>query len=504
MDLMSILEDRRNKMSADIYKMLVDYSNREVYPWHMPGHKRKLANVLENPYKLDVTEVEGTDDLHNPQELIKASLNKLASIYESKESFYLVNGSTVGILSAISTVCRRGDRIVVARNCHKSVYHAVELLDLAASYLYPVFMEEFQTYGQVDMEELHRIIGEEEGIKAVVLVSPTYEGIVSDIEQISDILHKKGIMLIVDEAHGAHFEFGEEFPRPAIRLGADFVIESLHKTLPALTQTAILHFNGPDQYLPKLKRYLTMYQTSSPSYVLLASMDYGIDYAQNNRNTRFVTYSQVLDKYRELFKKLTYIRLMDKENLGNNIFDYDKGKLVFSVKKAYECIGYTGKQFLQDMTNEHGQVLEMATETYAIGMTSIMDEEQDFQRLYEGVLGIDEKLKNLCRKKQCISSPAYFSHIKRESLELAMTSYEAMGQEAIEVPIEEASGCISRNYVYIYPPGIPFLVPGEVINKEWVEVIKTYVKEGLEVRGIKKTSQGIFMEVLQGKDHTFC
>ncbi len=142
MDLMSILEDRRNKMSADIYKMLVDYSNREVYPWHMPGHKRKLANVLENPYKLDVTEVEGTDDLHNPQELIKASLNKLASIYESKESFYLVNGSTVGILSAISTVCRRGDRIVVARNCHKSVYHAVELLDLAASYLYPVFMEE--------------------------------------------------------------------------------------------------------------------------------------------------------------------------------------------------------------------------------------------------------------------------------------------------------------------------------------------------------------------------
>ena len=227
---------------TSIYNKLKQLQYKEDYPFHMPGHKRnlKIDPLLDAISKIDITEITGFDDLHHPEEMIRELMDDLKQIYGTKESYLLVNSSTAGNLAAIAALCNIGDKILVARNCHKSVYHAIELLGLDPIYIYPE-IDEYGICKGITKEQIENIITKETSIKAMVLVSPTYEGRVSDIEGISDVLHRNNIPLIVDEAHGAHFIYHEAFPESAANSGADIVIQSLHKTLPAFTQTGLLH-----------------------------------------------------------------------------------------------------------------------------------------------------------------------------------------------------------------------------------------------------------------------
>ena len=227
---------------TSIYNKLKQLQYKEDYPFHMPGHKRnlKIDSLLDAISKIDITEITGFDDLHHPEEMIRELMDDLKQIYGTKESYLLVNSSTAGNLAAIAALCNIGDKILVARNCHKSVYHAIELLGLDPIYIYPE-IDEYGICKGITKEQIENIITKETSIKAMVLVSPTYEGRVSDIEGISDVLHRNNIPLIVDEAHGAHFIYHEAFPESAANSGADIVIQSLHKTLPAFTQTGLLH-----------------------------------------------------------------------------------------------------------------------------------------------------------------------------------------------------------------------------------------------------------------------
>ena len=230
------------KESESLYAKLIEYGQSDFYPYHMPGHKR--CEVGEGPLsgvsQIDITEIEGFDNLHHSEGVLKEAQHKASKLYGSKKAYYLVNGSTCGILAAISAATRKGDKVIVARNSHKAVYNALYLNELKPTYIFPRITR-FGLQGQITVEDVQQAIEQTPDAKAVIITSPTYDGITSDVCAIAKIVHEKNMILIVDSAHGAHFGFGYGMPQNVIKQGADIAIESVHKTLPAYTQTALLH-----------------------------------------------------------------------------------------------------------------------------------------------------------------------------------------------------------------------------------------------------------------------
>lgn len=475
-----------------LYDKLETYSQSDYYPFHMPGHKRQP--IFDKSYSIDITEIDGFDDLHHAEGILLDAMERAAKCYKADESFFLVNGSTCGILSAISAVTNLGDTIMVARNCHKSVSHVMVLRNLKGVYVYPEITDVMNICGQVNPKEVEQILSTSKNIKAFVMVSPTYEGVVSDIEKIAKIVHKYEIPLIVDEAHGAHFCFHEGFPTSAIELGADIVIQSLHKTLPCMTQTAILHWKAqtwnqnPQEMLRALKKYLGIYETSSPSYVLMASMDKGITWMLNEKNKKGGKVNQYVDnllQFRERCGLLKYIHLFEQEDYiqstlsERNQIWYDKSKLVFGTRLRQ----FSGKWLYDRLLEDYHIQLEMCTPDYCIAMTSVMDTEEGFERLYHALLELDQYIETyLCTQENKLSliySPA-------PKAQAVMTAYEVTLHHTQPCKLKEAIGKISAEPVYLYPPGIPIVLPGELLTEKMVELMIHYRKEGFSLRGMEE------------------
>lgn len=448
----------------------------------MPGHKRKTG------YSTDITEITGYDNLHDPHGIIRDSMDNLKEIYHTRESWYLVNGSTVGILAAVSAVCRPGDKIVMARNCHKAVYHAVRLLRLEALYLYPQYHSRYDfalDMGRAGLEQLDRILAGTEGIKMVVLTSPTYEGIVSDIAAFRDLISRYDdrIVLLADEAHGAHFPFHEAFPASALERGADLVVQSCHKTLPALTQTALLHLCSERVRRETLADWLAVYETSSPSYILMASAEASVIF-MHNRGKNLRKYVDNLRAFRKKCGQLLHICLISGEKLP--VYDYDMGKLVFCIKGEKEG----GKWLFEKLRDQWNIELEMENLSYAIAMTSVMDEEEDFDYLFDALSALDRELDARPGQGQVrepdeeMAAPAGSLTVSPVKAVKVMEAWEALEARSRDVPLTESDGRTAASYVMIYPPGIPLLVPGEKIMKEMVENLKLYLYNGYNVPGL--------------------
>lgn len=468
-----------------LYEKLEAYGKSDYYGFHMPGHKRNSDVTQANlPYGIDITEIEGFDNLHHAEEIIREAEVRAASMYHAEETHYLINGSTAGILSAVMGCTKKGGKILMARNCHKSVYHAVFLNELRPVYIYPEFDETMELNMAVSPEKIERLLEEHKEVQAVVLTSPTYDGVLSDIERISEIVHQKKIPLIVDEAHGAHFGFHPYFPENANTKGADVVIHSLHKTLPALTQTALIHLNGTRIDRRKIRNYLHIFQTSSPSYVLMASMDECLRMVAEQGDVLFETYVKNLESKRGELKKLKHIRLLETE-------EFDRSKLVLSVKDTIlkkENRVFTGKMLYERLLLEYHLQMEMAAGSYVIAMTSIGDTKEGMDRLLSALFEIDEEL-----EKNSEEEKRYY--LPRQ--EQVLTSFEVEGMRRMEnvksLSWKESAGFISMEYAYLYPPGIPLIVPGERITKETAAMLVDYQNKGFSVEGISVEN---YIEVL--------
>ncbi|NTV89272.1 MAG: aminotransferase class I/II-fold pyridoxal phosphate-dependent enzyme, partial [Clostridiales bacterium] len=263
-------------MNTPIYNSIKEYSDSGTLPFHMPGHKLGAglpAYFKKNLAALDLTEIPGTDNLHNARDVIYEAQVLAAGAFGAVSTFFLVNGSTCGIHSMISTICKRGDSLIVSRDCHKSVITGMMLSGVNPVYILPEYDELFGITTHVKPETVEKALGEHPEAAGVLLVRPNFYGICSDIEEISKIVHKYGKVLAIDEAHGAHFKFGENLPMTALAGGADICVQSAHKTLPALTQGSYLHVGSDRIDIERLKFYLRTYQTSSPSYIIMASLD---------------------------------------------------------------------------------------------------------------------------------------------------------------------------------------------------------------------------------------
>ena len=420
--------------------MLYDtIKNHSLYPFHMPGHKRQRITP-DLPYELDMTEIEGFDYLHSPSSCIKDIEDTAKKLYGSKRAFMLINGATCGIMSAIGALTTRGDRVLLARNCHVSVYRAVKLFGLKPEYVLPVHIkengEEYPIFGSVTPEQIEQKLSDHPDIKLVIITSPTYEGVCSDIKAISKICKAHDTGLFVDEAHGAHFPFSTFFPDSALSCGADVTVTSLHKTLPALTQTALLLTNDLN-ICGSLQKMLAVFQTSSPSYVLMSSVETCLDYVQNNS---FDNYTAQLRAFQADMKRLNKLRLLLREGT-ENIFAYDKGKLVISTAHT----NISGTELANILRREHGIETELSTDDYIIAMTSVCDTEQGFILLKNALLSIDKGL-------------TYDEDYKPNLIKnLPKKVYEPY-----ETGFSEPD--IAKDEVFIYPPGIPIYVTGELLK----------------------------------------
>ena len=464
-----------------LYRALEIYSQEDYYPFHMPGHKRNPDTVnTDLPFDRDITEIDGFDNLHHPEGILKKAQETAASVYDTKECYYSVNGSTAALLAAVSATVPRNGQILVARNCHKAVYHALYLRNLIPTYVYPQMDPKWWINGGISSDKVERALAENPEIKAVLLTSPTYDGVVSDIEKIAEIVHRYEIPLIVDEAHGAHFHFSNYFPTSAAELGADLVIQSFHKTLPSMTQTAVLH-NCSDRVDSRLiRRFMGIYQSSSPSYILMASMDACMEKMFSDGNEMFREFTKILEKARRRLSECKYIRLVSPEIGTAGVFDYDRSKLLFSTRYA----SMTGSELAQILLEKYHIQVEMETEHYVLALAAVGDSGEGFERLCQAIEEINQEEAQKKKEKRETEEPKA-GRTAYTSLSQFMSITEAMESESEIRKLEESVGRISAEFGYLYPPGIPLIVPGEQITGQFIRNMRIYMEEGLYLQGLE-------------------
>lgn len=454
-----------------LYKKLKNYSDSGIYPFHMPGHKRTdIDGENKIPYDIDLTEIYDFDNLHNAEGCIKAIEEKAERLYSVNHAHILVNGATGGLLSAVRAMTNHGDKIIMARNCHKSVYNAVDLCYLKPIYVLPEFDTEYNINASVNPISIEKLLNENKDVSLVIITSPTYEGVVSDIKAISEICHNHGALLLVDEAHGAHFPFSESFPYEALKQGADAAIVSLHKTLPSLTQTALI-LTEDDALDKRLSENLSVFETSSPSYILMSSVDVCLDYINNNKHS-FDKYTNRLTDFYNECKKLKYIKILTKKD---SFYDFDISKLIISLRNT----NLTGIQLANILREKYKTELEMSYTDYVIAMTSVCDTDKGFSMLINALSDIDKTLKT---KDDTTSETEY---IIPESRFIASERYKYKG---VLVKTKDSTDKISLEYLWAYPPGIPLLVPGEIISTEILSQLERLTKNGVELYSTHKNA----------------
>lgn len=496
---------------------LRNYGKSDQVPCHMPGHKRNQESWLTfdfpNPFSIDITEIDGFDNLHHPEGILKESMEWASEVYGCDKTWYLVNGSTCGILSSICGTVRPGGRILMSRNCHKSAYHGVILMDAKVSYIYPQIIEDMGIQGGILPEDVENSLDRYPDTEAVLIVSPTYDGIVSDVEKIAKIVHAHGIPLIVDEAHGAHFSFGNRvFPKSAIQCGADLVIQSVHKTLPSFTQTALLHGQKGRIDIDRVERYLQMFQTSSPSYIFMAGIEQCIYEMSQNGKDAMAQFWKRLMLLRKRLENLRVLRILGEinsglneysvsENLKNGVYGIDLSKLVISCRGCRKNL--SGEQLGDWLRRDYGIEMEMCGADYAVAILTYMDSQENLDRLADALLEIDESLEKnrlaeeasessveMVREKAfvTIGKPEENNCWIWEQPDIRKKPSEAANLPSESLFLEQCEGRISAEFIYLYPPGIPIVTPGECITEMILNQIFYYKGLGLPVQGMADKS----------------
>jgi len=552
-----------------LYDKLREYAKGDDYPLHMPGHKRRTFGALpESLFSMDITEIPDFDDLHAPEGVLKELEERVAKLYGADESFVLVNGSTCGILSALSCALPEGGHLLMARNCHKSAYHAAYLRKLRLTYLMPPVLAGFGICEGISPKQVEEALAKDPTIQAVLIVSPTYEGRISPIREIAEVVHGHGKILIVDEAHGAHLGMvkasvdnandaenatgskdagfgGSMWHENSCRAGADLVIHSVHKTLPAMTQTALLHVNGDRVDRERLRRFLRIYQSSSPSYVLMASVDNAIAMIEQDGERIFHEFYENFTRMTDALSACKHFKILAvKREVGlgqggdsaNQDFASDTSLVALCMESSLTATtsqdlgkllihagdsGLTGQQIYDTLREKYHLQLEMAAGEYCLAMFTIGDTTEGYERTTKALLEMDRAVETCLgtqssapatsqSKLADITSQAGTSpsdHASAASTSQAGTSpntqprneqdaslnpdiimslNEAWDAPYEGVPLSACEGRIAAEFVNLYPPGTPIVAPGEAFTKKIQEDILRAQAQGLSLRGVSR------------------
>ncbi len=440
----------------------------DTLPMHMPGHKRNVAAYpwLSGLAERDITEIEGFDNLNDPEAEFKIMERAAARFWGASESVALVGGSTLGILASVLSVLEGGGELLMCRGSHRCVYHAAQLAKARTRYLTPKADPETGVPLSVEPGEVAAALDRYPEVRLVCVTSPTYEGVVSDTEAIAGECRKRGVPLLVDQAHGAHLGL-PGFPESAVRHGADLVVQSLHKTLPSLTQTAILHINAGAVDPEKVRRYAGMLQSSSPSYPLSVSIEKCVEYLVRHGTEAARRWLEALASFRAGAERLENIRLW---RGSEGVFELDPSKLLLTA--GGDLGGALRSRFKIEPEYAHGPL--------TLCMTGMGDTEESLDRLLRALLALDGELPPF----EPVGTPGFALPEQRVAI------HEAMAMPGTLLPVSEALGHTSGEYAWAYPPGVPCLVPGEIVD------------EG--VVGTLKRTAGLHFTYKHGPDLIFC
>ena len=468
-----------NRVNAPLYNKLLAYS-RDKQSFHMPGHKFGTIADMQNINlsSLDNTEVVGMDNLYDARGIIRQAMELMADFYGSKDTLFLTNGSTAGILASILTICQDHDKLIVAKNCHHSVWSGLVLSGAIPIYVNPRYLSDRSILGEVTAESIGEALNTYPDAKGVLIVSPTYEGVISDIHAIAEVVHARDKILIVDEAHGAHFAALDDFPISSVQLGADLVINSMHKTLPALTQSALLHRCSDRVSYSQLVSSLRMIQTSSPSYMMMGLMDYIRCYILGHKTLLRENYINPLTETRQNLRRLKHLKLIDfKED------QYDISKIIISTLGS----NIDGYQLAEILNDNYNIVAEAAFSPYIILMTTMADNKHTLMKLEEALIQIDTRLNSVSKTVE------FKWNSSSEVIEGANLRQVYYAAKELLV-IDKCEGKIAARHIMLYPPGIPLICIGEKIAKIHIELISS-LKD--KIQGIEILGEHIMLQVVK-------
>ncbi|MDR1132420.1 MAG: amino acid decarboxylase [Oscillospiraceae bacterium] len=475
-----------------LFQQLKAYAASGAVPMHVPGHKRNAAGIafLEKlGARYDITEIAGFDDLHHPHGILREAMKRAAALWNSADAFFLVNGSTCGILAAVaaaSKLCGNGT-LIMARNCHRSVYNAAELNGLTPVYIAPPTVAGFGFCGSISPKAIEIAVQDNLGTP-IILTSPTYEGVISNIAEIAVICHMYGSPLIVDEAHGAHLGLSPYFTGGAVHAGADIVIQSVHKTLTGLTQTGLLHLSGGLIRREDILRELSVYETSSPSYLLMAAIDGTRELVEERGSALFQAWRARLDRFDGLLSPVQNLRLPGHGELFScqkrghqagysgrgiesaEVCGFDRSKILISC----EGTDTTGVAVMDALRAGFGIECEMAACGHAVAMTGLLDSDEHLEKLAAALAAVDAGVRRTAPRVP-------FTAPKIPPRRMAVS--QARRQPARALALRDARGRICAEYIWAYPPGIPLVVPGEELTDEVVSSLSIQREAGVLLYG---------------------
>jgi arginine/lysine/ornithine decarboxylase len=452
---------------------VLKYAEENNISFSMPGHKagagflssKEGKRLYDNLFKIDITEVEGVDNLHHPEGIIKEAQELLSNFYGSKKSYFLVNGSTSGNLAMIFSCFNEGDKIIVERNCHRSIFNGIIMRKLKPIYIRNKISKKYNAPMAIDMEHFSCLLNDNKDAKGIIITYPNYYGICSDLKTIISQARKNNMRILVDSAHGAHFGVNEKLPYSAVKLGADMVVVSSHKTLPSFTQTAYLHV-GENVDIDKVDFYVSSFLSTSPSYMLMSSMDYGRYYLEDYGRQAYEELIDRANKYREKLNKLQWLHVLGEDN--ESYYAIDLSRFVINVKN-----GLSGHKLLDYLRNRRIQC-EMSDASNVVLIFSPFNGEEDFELLYKAV--------EECNPEELKDDRIYIKDVYIP--EVKLLPHEVMERKKIKVDMESSEGKICGNAVVPYPPGVPILNLGEIIDTTSLNMIRYYLECGVTILGI--------------------
>ncbi|GAA0689014.1 aminotransferase class I/II-fold pyridoxal phosphate-dependent enzyme [Clostridium cadaveris] len=474
-----------NQNETPLFDALMEYVNRETIPFHVPGHKKGIGIDEEfkkfmglNPFKIDVTVFKLVDSLHHPTGPIKKAQELAADAYGSDAAFFSIHGTSGAIQAMIMSVVNEGDTIIIPRNVHKSVTAGIILSGAKPVYMQPELDKKLGIAHGVTPDTVRNTLKEHPEAKAVLIINPTYYGVATDIKSIADIVHSHNIPLIVDEAHGPHLGFNQNLPISAMKAGADICAQSTHKIIGALTQCSLLQVKSKYIDINRVHQILSLLQTTSPSYILMASLDCA-------RRQIALNGTELLDKAIELsnyvrkeINKIPGFYCFGDEILNTpGVFALDPTKITITCRD----LGITGYDLDMILSNKYHIQMELSDLYSVLAVGSFGDTKDAMDKLLNALKEIsDEFLGKNDSKPDFLDIP--------NIPELKLIPRAAFNSDKISLPLKESINHISSEFLMAYPPGIPVLCPGEIITKEIIDYVEDLKRVGLYVQGTEDPS----------------
>lgn len=454
------------------------YLREEIVPFSMPGHKngRGFKGFEEILLQGDLTEVEGLDNLQHPEGIIKEAEDKLSKLYKSKKSYFLVNGSTCGNLIMIFSLFKEGDKVLVERNCHKSIMNGIIMRKLKPVFINNIFHSKLKAPVGIDLNHLKEQINLNKDLKGIILTYPNYYGVGVNIAETIKIAREANLKVGIDSAHGAHFGFNKLLPESVQELKADIVVMSAHKTLPSLTQTAWMHVNNED-FIEEIEFYKNIFMSTSPSYMFMMSLDYSRNFLEEHGEEAYNNLFKIIEDFKNHIKDLSYFKILDKEFLINgleknikiNDIKIDNSRIVLNLRE-----NLNGNKLLDYLRSKNIQC-EMSDNKNVVLIPSPFNTEEDFKILKDALKSCDIN----CLKDEEIDF--YLTDLPEKKLE----PFEVLDLEYERININDAVGKIVAESIVPYPPGVPMLIMGEIIEERHVKLLNEYMKNKVDLIGVK-------------------